>query len=49
MDQKQTEAELSDKEENPPVLKSWNNIYLVVLLNLVILIIFFFIFSKVFE
>jgi len=49
MDQKQTETELLDNEENPPVLKSWNNIYLMVFLNLVILIIFFFIFSKVFE
>jgi hypothetical protein len=43
MDKKQNE------EEKPPILKTWNNIYTLVFLNLVILIIFFYIFTKVFE
>ena len=40
---------LTEEEEKPPVLKTWNNIYSLVFLNLVILIIFFYIFTKVFE
>lgn len=51
MSQKQTKEELKTdyEEEKPPVLKTWNNIYTLVFLNLVILIIFFYIFTKVFE
>jgi len=51
MNQKQTEKEIitGTEEEKPPVLKTWNNIYSLVFLNLVILIIFFYIFTKVFE
>ncbi len=49
MNTEQTEKENKLEEENPPVLKTWNNVYLVVFLNLVVLIIFFYIFTKVFE
>jgi hypothetical protein len=36
-------------EEKPPVLGSWNKIYLVVLLNLFALIILFYFFSEAFQ
>ena len=36
-------------EEKPPFLGSWKRIYLVVLLNLIALIIFFYFFSKAFQ
>lgn len=51
MDKKQTEEEIrtGTEEEKPPILKTWNNIYTLVFLNLVVLIIFFYIFTKVFE
>lgn len=50
MVQKQTEKKLpADEDEKPPMLKSWNSVYTLVFLNLVILIIFFYIFTKVFE
>ena len=51
MKQKQTEEKVVTEtgEEKPPVFKTWNNIYTLVFLNLVILIIFFYIFTKVFE
>ncbi len=49
MSQMQTEDEKLPEEEKPPILKTWNNLYLLVFLNLVILIIFFYIFTKVFE
>ncbi len=44
-----TKDEGTTEEEKPPVLKTWNNIYALVFLNLVVLIIFFYIFTKVFE
>jgi hypothetical protein len=36
-------------EEKPPILGSWNYIYLVVLFNLFILIILFYFFSEAFK
>ena len=36
-------------EENPPILGSWKNIYLIVLLNLFVLIILLYCFSEVFQ
>lgn len=36
-------------DERPPVFKKWNSVYLVVFINLVVLIILFFLFTKVFE
>jgi hypothetical protein len=36
-------------EEKPPILGSWNKIYLVVLLNLTVLIILFYFFSEAFK
>lgn len=36
-------------EEKPPVFKSWRTLYWLVFLNLVLLIILFYIFTKVFE
>jgi hypothetical protein len=49
MNKKQIEQRSSDEEERPPVLKTWKNVYLLVFLNLVVLIIIFYIFTKVFE
>jgi len=50
MVQKQTEKKVpEDAEEKPPVFKTWNSVYALVFLNLIILIIFFYIFTKVFE
>ncbi len=36
-------------DEKPPVLKSWKQVYSVVFLNLVILIILFYIFTRIFS
>ena len=50
MSHKQTDEEIkADAEEKPPMFKTWNRVYALVFLNLVILIIFFYIFTKVFE
>jgi hypothetical protein len=49
MNLNQNEKDIRDADEKPPILKTWNNIYSLVFLNLVILIIFFYIFTKVFE
>jgi hypothetical protein len=49
MNQNQTKDKTEPEEESPPFLKSWNNIYSLVFLNLVVLIILFYIFTKVFE
>ncbi len=49
MKQKLIKEEPVETEEKPPFLKTWNRVYAVVFLNLVILIIFFYIFTKVFE
>ncbi|MCH9029852.1 MAG: hypothetical protein IH819_09625 [Bacteroidetes bacterium] len=37
------------KETPPPILKSWNKLYALVFVNLVVLVILFYIFTKVFE
>jgi len=36
-------------DEKPPVLKSWKQVYTVVFLNLVVLIILFYLFTKIFS
>ena len=36
-------------EEKPPLLGSWKKIYFAVLLNLIVLIILFYLFSKAFQ
>ncbi len=36
-------------EEPPPIMGSWNKLYGLVLANLILLIIIFYIFTKVFE
>ncbi len=36
-------------QEKPPILSSWNRLYAVVLLNLALLIVLFYIFSKAFD
>ena len=36
-------------DEKPPILGSWKNIYLVVLLNLTAIIILFYFFSEAFQ
>ena len=37
------------KEEKPPILSSWKRLYTLVLLNLAVLIVLFYIFTKVFD
>ncbi len=36
-------------QEKPPILSSWKRLYTVVLLNLVLLIVLFYIFTKAFD
>jgi hypothetical protein len=36
-------------QEKPPILSSWNRLYAVVLLNLALLIVLFYLFSKAFD
>jgi len=36
-------------EEKPPVLSSWKQLYTIVLLNLVVLIILFYVFTRMFS
>lgn len=38
-----------NEEEKPPILKSWNRIYFIVFLNLIILMILFYWFTVTFE
>ncbi|MDP4174107.1 MAG: hypothetical protein Q8933_09080 [Bacteroidota bacterium] len=38
-----------DDEERPPILSSWRQLYLLVFLNLVVLIILFYTFTKLFS
>ena len=38
-----------DVDNQPPILKTWNRLYTIVILNLAFLIVLFYIFSKVFE
>jgi hypothetical protein len=37
-----------DAEEKPPILSSWKQVYAVVFLNLVLLVILFYLFAKFF-
>lgn len=40
----------NDKEENPPpILSSWGRLYTLVLLNLIVLIAIFYIFTRAFQ
>jgi hypothetical protein len=36
-------------EEKPPILKSWNQLYTIVFLNLVILVVLFYLFTEYFS
>jgi hypothetical protein len=47
--QNNKENNIVDEESPPPFLKTWNNLYTLVLGNLVVLIVLFYIFTKVFE
>lgn len=40
---------LVEGEESPPLFKTWKGWYFAVLINLILLVLFFFIFTKVFE
>jgi len=39
----------NDEQSPPPFLKSWRNIYLLVLANLAVLIILFYLFTKAYQ
>ncbi len=39
----------TEDQEKPPLFSSWKRLYTLVLLNLVVLIVLFYIFTKVFE
>ena len=43
------EKKSAGQEDPPPIFKTWNRFYLVVFLNLVLLIILFYSFTRVFE
>lgn len=40
---------LNNLDDNPPLLGSWNKLYSVVFISLVIMILLFYLFTKVFE
>jgi len=40
---------IDSEPEKPPILSSWNRLYLIVLLNLALLIALFYLFTKAFE
>jgi hypothetical protein len=42
-------TDIKDQEEKPPIFGSWNKIYAIVLGNLVLLIILFYLFTKYFS
>ncbi len=44
-----TEPEMMHEEEPPPIGKTWNRLYAAVLIELVLLVVFFYAFTKVFE
>ncbi len=48
MDDEQREKK-ADDQDKPPILSSWSRLYAAVLLNLAILILLFFLFTKAFE
>ncbi len=42
-------SENGSKDEKPPILSSWKNIYFLVLLSLAVVIIFLYFFSEAFQ
>ena len=48
MDRNDIPQEIND-EGRPPVFSSWNRVYAAVLLNLAVLIVMFYLFSKMFD
>jgi len=48
MENEQTENKEIDQEK-PPILSSWKRLYAVVLLNLALLIVLFYLFTKAFD
>jgi hypothetical protein len=40
---------MKPEQDKPPILKTWNNVYLLVTAVLVVLIIFFYLFTRYFE
>ncbi len=48
MDHERIEKKEKDQEK-PPILSSWNRLYTVVLLNLALLILLFYLFTKAFD
>lgn len=42
-------SKLKNTDEAPPIFKSWNRFYAAVLINLAILIILFYTFTRIFE
>jgi len=48
MENERIEKEETDQEK-PPILSSWKRLYTVVLLNLVLLIVLFYLFTKAFD
>lgn len=48
MDDERIENKEKDQEK-PPILSSWNRLYTVVLLNLALLILLFYLFTKTFD
>jgi hypothetical protein len=48
METEQIEKEETDQEK-PPILSSWKRLYAVVLLNLAMLIVLFYLFTKAFD
>lgn len=48
MENEQIEKE-EKNQEKPPILSSWNRLYTAVLLNLALLIVLFYLFTKAFD
>ncbi|MFQ5708139.1 MAG: hypothetical protein ACE5HO_11850 [bacterium] len=44
-----TDFDQNAQEEPPPVFKSWNRLYTAVFLNLVFLIVLFYLFTRMFD
>ena len=40
---------ISEEDEKPPILKSWNKLYVFVIAQTVILIVMFYLFTRYFE
>ncbi len=48
MDQQQIKIE-ETVEDKPPILKSWNSLYALVFINLVVLVVLFYLFTEYFS